>query len=86
MASKRAKKLKEEFYTMSDEDFEPLTFKELSNGESFITLPMPGDNSGHGGLRGAHYLFIKINNKKAYNKADKKESGFTEEMLVIKIQ
>lgn len=63
---------------MSDEDFEPLTFKELGNGESFITLPMPGDNSGHGGLRGAHYLFIKIN--------DKKESGFTEEMLVIKIQ
>ncbi|MEK7516375.1 MAG: hypothetical protein AAB562_02145 [Patescibacteria group bacterium] len=39
--------------------FEPLTFGELKIGQKFIGLPLPGDNHGHGGLRGTEYLFTK---------------------------
>ena len=28
-------------------------------GDSFITFPDPGDNSGHGGFKGKHWIFIK---------------------------
>lgn len=44
---------------MPEEFFKTLTFGELTVGQKFICLPSPGDNQGHGGLRAAHYLFIK---------------------------
>lgn len=50
---------------MSDGCFEPLTFGELLVDQRFITLPLPGDNHGHGGLRQAHYVFIKTHSKVA---------------------
>lgn len=40
-------------------DCEPLTFGELNVGDKFIGIPVPGDNNGHGGLRGGYHLFCK---------------------------
>lgn len=51
--------LKSDWVKMPGEFFEPLTFGELKIGQKFICLPLPGDNSGHGGFRGAHYIFTK---------------------------
>lgn len=59
MASSAASRLKKEWTEMPVECFEPLTFGELEVGQKFIFLPQPGDNSGHGGLRCAHRIFIK---------------------------
>ena len=39
---------------------EPLTFGDLEPGENFISLPLPGDNSGHEGLLSGNWLFKKI--------------------------
>jgi len=36
------------------------TFGELNGGDMFIEFPIDGDNHGHGGHRGIHYIFIKI--------------------------
>ena len=41
---------------------ETLTFGELPIGQKFIVLPQPGDNNGHGGLKGIHYIFKKMSN------------------------
>jgi len=45
---------------MSAELCEPLTFRDLQVGQKFICFPEPGDNNGHGGLKGAHFLYEKI--------------------------
>lgn len=52
--------LKERFSFMPDECYKVLTFGELSIGDKYIGLPIPGDNHGHGGFKGAHYIFEKI--------------------------
>lgn len=39
--------------------FETLRFGDLEIGQQFICLPQPGDNRGHGGFRGVHYIFTK---------------------------
>ena len=41
-------------------DCEPLTFGDLERGERFISMPRPGDNSGHGGLLDGAWIFMKI--------------------------
>ena len=51
--------LKSNWMELPGECFDPLTFGELKVGQKFICLPLPGDNSGHGGFRGAHYIFTK---------------------------
>lgn len=38
----------------------PLTFGELAQGAKFIWFPVDGDDSGHGGFRGKHYIFTKL--------------------------
>lgn len=38
---------------------ECLTFGDLERGQKFIAKPLPGDNSGHGGYAGVHYIFMK---------------------------
>lgn len=63
MANETASRLKASLMEMPDECFEPLTFGELKVGQTFISLPLPGDNSGHGGFRGAHYIFSKTRQK-----------------------
>ena len=60
MASKTTSQLKADWIEMSDECFETLTFGELKIYQKFIALPLPGDNSGHGGFKGAHYVFTKF--------------------------
>ena len=59
MASAYASRLKRKFAKMPAEFFETLTFGELKIGQKFISLPLPGDNSGHGGFLGAHHIFTK---------------------------
>ena len=51
--------LKMQWMKMPAEFFETLTFGELKVGQKFISLPSPGDNHGHGGFKGAHYIFTK---------------------------
>lgn len=36
-----------------------LRFQDLKNGDKFVLIPHPGDDDGHGGLRGDHYVFVK---------------------------
>lgn len=63
MATKAdSNELKKLWMTMSLKCFETLTFGELKLYQKFIALPMPGDNSGHGGLRGIHHIFTKTCN------------------------
>jgi hypothetical protein len=38
----------------------PLTFSELKEGETFISFPTDGDDSGHGGYRDGAWLFQKL--------------------------
>lgn len=40
-----------------------LTFDDLAIGDRFISWPVPGDNSGHGGYLGAQRLFVKTSAK-----------------------
>lgn len=40
----------------------PLTFSDLAVGDKFIDFPVDGDDSGHGGFRGKHRIFIKVSN------------------------
>lgn len=63
MARVNAYAVKAAWMAMPDACFEVLTFGELGLGQKFISLPRPGDNSGHGGFRGSHYLFIKTMQK-----------------------
>ncbi len=41
----------------------PLTFGELAIGDHFVHFPQDGDDSGHGGYRGAAILYKKIKNE-----------------------
>ncbi len=59
MQTTATSRLKEEWMQFPEECFETLTFGELATGQQFICLPQPGDNHGHGGLKGAHWLFTK---------------------------
>jgi len=48
-----------------------MRFKDLSTGEKFVFVPMPGDDSGQGGLKGPHYVFVKTSAKSAARLFDK---------------
>jgi len=37
-----------------------LTVGDLSVGDKFIVFPEPGDNEGHGGYKGTHWIFQKV--------------------------
>lgn len=63
MATQRAIALRNRFINATENEFEALTFGELKVGDSFITFPDPGDNSGHGGFKvlysqNLHFGFI----------------------------
>ena len=51
--------IKTSWIDLPDDCFKTLTFGELKDNQKFIFLPQPGDNNGHGGLKGAHYMFTK---------------------------
>lgn len=92
--------LKNDWMKMSEDYFEFLAFGELEVGDKFIGIPEPGDNSGHGGLRGTHYLFIKTDEKvtqigevpyaKPHTIAVKLKDGaishFGDDIIVIKVE
>lgn len=94
-ASKAAVRLKSRLMEMSIECFEPMTFGELKTGERFIFFPLPGDNHGHGGFKGTHYIFIKTKHDMhgfgiptgiAVNASNGNESYDPHEMLVIRVE
>lgn len=72
MGSKSATGLKADWVELPAECFKTINFGELKVGQKFISLPHPGDNHGHGGLRGFHCLFIKTEKRVA-----KTECGLT---------
>lgn len=89
MTTKLAKILKKQFSEMPAEMYEPLTFGDLNQGDKFIPLPLPGDNSGHGGFMGSHYMFVKIYRVIDYN-AVRLQTGtlyaMSEDRPVIKVE
>jgi len=44
-----------------------LTIGDLSIGDKFIVFPEPGDNKGHGGYKGTHWIFQKVSPIKGKN-------------------
>jgi hypothetical protein len=79
------------FYQQPIECFETLKFKELCIGEMFISLPLPGDNNGHGGFLSTHYLFRKTSDEYFFeDNAERVEDGtiiyMSAGMPVIKIE
>lgn len=65
--------------------FETLSFGELKVGERFISMPLPGDNSGHGGFRGSSWLFKKTDDVTAMNVSQRVPSGFPSTMHVLRV-
>ncbi len=54
----------------------PLKFCELKRGDKFILFPVDGDDDGHGGYRGSHFLFVKTGETTAINIHTGAESTF----------
>jgi len=50
-------------------------FWDLKVGNKFIILPIPGDDHGHGGFRGTHFIFIKTSYLLFQDNARKLNSG-----------
>jgi len=69
---------------------EKLTFAELNEDDKFISFPMPGDNSGHGGFLGSHWLFKKMKpyatGENAIRKYDNRPVEFRDNSQVLKIE
>lgn len=63
----------------------PLTFGELAIREHFIGFPLDGDDSGHGGFRGAHNVFVKLSHDEAMNITSHTLSHCPEKMQVLKL-
>ena len=78
--------LKLEWMEKPTENFATLCFAELSIGDHFITLPVPGDNEGHGGLRQSHRLYVKVNRECARRFRDDFEVGFEKSLRVVKVE
>lgn len=60
LAGPPGQSIKQDWMRMPSDFFAPMTFGELKVGDKFISMPMPGDNAGHGGFRGPHYIYEKI--------------------------
>ena len=66
-----------------------LTFGELKLGDRFISFPLDGDNSGHGGYKGDHYIFQKSKKGSTYfalRLMDANHSSMPDSMYVIKVK
>jgi|SRR3989344_2252052 len=95
---KRSKRvnMKSAFVGMPKSFYNVLTFRKLKIGDKFISLPVPGDNHGHGGFRNNHYVFKKIaarerNNfpeisDNAFRLKDGNISSFSDYMPVIRLE
>lgn len=91
-ATRLAKSIMEQFAGMSAECYLPLTFGELEIGDRYIGIPLPGDNSGHGGFRGTYNVFKKIrrdfnpDRPNALRISDRVKTYNPAEMAVIKLR
>lgn len=68
---------------------EYLTFGELATSDQFISLPRSGDNSGHGGFKQPHYIFMKTAKNKdgnAIRMKDGSPSHMPDTMPIIKLE
>ena len=95
---KRSKRvnMKSAFVGMPKRFYDTLTFGKLKIGDKFISLPVPGDNHGHGGFRNNHYAFKKIAAKKnpiipvisdnAFRLKDGEISSFSDYEPVIRVE
>jgi hypothetical protein len=67
-----------------------LRFGELAVGDRFISFPVPGDDAGHGGLRGTQFIFTKTQAKDREDNALKECNGFMSRLpdglTVIRVQ
>jgi len=66
-----------------------LTFGELKIGERFISVPQPGDNSGHGGYKLPSYIFTKTEAVDGNNSIRQKDGVRThnqDSMPIIKVE
>lgn len=62
--SRLGKVLKADWMELPSKMFESSTFGDLRVGEKFIALPLPGDNSGHGGFKGKSWIFQRVRRSK----------------------
>ena len=70
---------------MTKKRSDTLTFEDILVGERFIVFPTAGDDAGHGGYKGVHWLFVKTDESKAAREVDKSESNFPAGMEIIKV-
>ena len=61
-----------------------LTYGELEIGDKYIGFPLEGDDHGHGGYKGIHYLFIRTK-VGSVRVVDGMESNMPYDMEVIKV-
>jgi len=69
-------------------DYDPkekLTFGDLKEGDKFIGFPLEGDNDGHGGFKGTHWIFEKIDTCKGKSLKSETISTYPDGMHVIKV-
>lgn len=55
----RGSELRNKWAKATASDCTPLTFGDLTKGDKFISMPLPGDNNGHDGLLVRHFVFVK---------------------------
>ena len=53
------KEVRDLFMKATRRECEPLVCGDIEKGNKFIVMPIPGDNSGHGGLLNGSWLFLK---------------------------
>lgn len=59
-----------------------LIFSEIKTNSHFIAFPEDGDDSGHGGFRGKHNVFIKTSATTASNIKTDVESSFPKDCMM----
>ena len=84
--------VKKRWTSTVSEMFDKLTFRELKEGNRFISFPLPGDNRGHGGFRGTNYIFQKLSmsegshGENSVRLIDGTLSRMPDGMLVLKVE
>jgi len=65
---------------------EKLTFGELEVNDKFIAFPTPGDDDGHGGYKGVHFIFRKVSDYESVKEKYGTLSFMPKTMAVIKVE
>ena len=83
---RRAEALKLNWMGLRAESFKTLTFGELKRGDRFIDLPWPGNNSGHGGFRRTHWIYVKSSRYTSTRQKDGSQMKYESFLEVIRIE